>query len=66
MELHELEVGERGAGGERQRDPVAGRAGRVRRRGPQRARAAGREQDALAVERSPVGEDSGAPVVVDE
>ena len=43
VELHELEVGERGAGAVGEGDPFAERTGRVRRPLPERGVAAGRE-----------------------
>ena len=49
VELDELEVGEHGAGPQRGGHAVAGRDGRVRRRGVDLAETAGREHDGAGV-----------------
>ena len=49
VELHELEVGEHGTGAERRGHAVAGRDGRVRRRGVDLPETAGREHDGARV-----------------
>ena len=51
VELHELEVGERGAGAAREQQADAQRARRVGRALPQRGRAAGGEDDRAGVDR---------------
>ena len=63
VELHELEVGERGAGAVGEREPLAERAGRVRRPLPERGVAAGREQRRARADGAAVGEHAGAAAV---
>ena len=54
MELTELEIGHLRSGFERERDPVAGGDGRVRRVGERRARPTRREHDRRCFE-NPLG-----------
>ena len=64
VELHELEVGERGAGAVRGRNPLADGAGGIRRPFPERGCAARREERRARRDRTAVGDDADAALVV--
>ena len=64
VELDELEVGERGAGAVRGRDPLADGAGGIRRPLPERGGAARREERRARRDRAAIGDDADAALVV--